>query len=73
MPIKKDYELDLIREDIGRLISRYCDNTWNGLENAYFIEYMSDGKGPQGLLDDIIRYIDGIRSIPVASVSSESE
>lgn len=68
MPINKDYELDVIREDIGNLISRYCDKTWRGLEKAHFIEYTKDGRGPQDLLDDIINYISRIRgSNPINS------
>lgn len=59
--MEKDHELDKVREDIERLVCEYCDGTYWGLEKAHFIEYNSNGKGPQDLLDDIIRYIDGLR------------
>lgn len=59
MPIKKDYELDRIREDIQEILNKHKDG-WHLCDE-------------EDILDDIIRYIDGIRSIPVASVSSKPE
>ena len=43
-----------IQSDIENIVANYCDGTWNGLENANFVEYDSH---PQELADEITAYI----------------
>jgi len=43
-----------IQSDIENIVANYCDGTWNGLENANFVEYDNP---PQELADEITAYI----------------
>lgn len=46
--------MDNLKQDIENIVAGYCDGTWDGLEDAYFVEYNNP---PQKLADEIVEYI----------------
>ena len=43
-----------VRDAIEKVIVGYCDGTWNGLKDATFVEYRTDGKTPLTCLNEIM-------------------